>query len=70
MVSPPDAVHTVAFGAVWANRQGARVLSRHPEREEAVTAGFEIARILGVEHVVHLEEPATAEPPEGLAPSS
>ncbi|MBA3891015.1 MAG: hypothetical protein H0X64_10835 [Gemmatimonadaceae bacterium] len=68
MLKPPGAVHTVATGPGWTNTQDGRVLSRHPEREEALTAGFEIARIMGVEHVIYHEAPATSEPPSDDTP--
>ena len=64
MVNALGAVHTVARGPGWANVQDGRVLTRHQDREGALVAGVEIARILGVEHVTPPGEPAPTAPPE------
>jgi hypothetical protein len=51
-------VHTVPAleGTGWWNKVDGKVLSRHRLKSEAVHAGREIARGLGVEHTIHRED--------------
>ena len=49
-------VHTVPVEGPkegWCNKVNGRIRSRHRTKEEAVTAGREMARQLEVEHTIH-----------------
>lgn len=57
-------VHTVPAEGTrpgWWNKVDGKVLSRHRVKYEAVEAGREIAKRLGVEHSIHREDGAITE---------
>ncbi len=60
---PSTPIHTVYADGVWRNKreEADDYVSQHETKEEAVTAGRELARSERAEHVIHNQDGVIAE---------